>query len=46
VLNPLKLNSIEREQLAALFDRSCAVSSDEDEEAIHQAINEIVEVGP
>jgi len=43
VLNPKRLSETECERLAFLFDRLCAANSDDEEQAIRRAIDEIVE---
>jgi len=43
VLNLLKLGETECRRLATLFDTLCAANSDEEEDAIRRAIDEMVE---
>lgn len=43
VLNPITLGEAECEHLALLFERLCATNSDDDEQAIRRAIDEMVE---
>ncbi len=42
VIHPLKLDETECRRLATLFDTLCAANSDEEEEAIRQAIDKMV----
>ena len=43
VLNPVRLSETECEHFALLFDRLCATTSDDEEQAIRRAIDEMVE---